>query len=99
MKLILMNEWLGPGSKVPTQLSLITGESNRLVSFATNLPLSLALERILAYQDAYNEHYSLAVNFRLLSVTEVESAPKQLLDKLEVSFVEVLPQTAAEVGP
>lgn len=99
MKLILMNEWLGPGKRMPASTSMSVDETNRLVSFATELPINTALERILAYQAAYNAHYSLAVNFRLLSVTdEVEYISRDLLDKLEIALVEALPKHADEIG-
>lgn len=90
MLIIQMNEWLGPGVRMPAVEATRTAESNRLVSFATHLTLGKALERLKEYQEAYNAHYSLAVNFSLLSVSTVNPVDPSLLEYFRMDMVENL---------
>jgi len=93
MKLIQCREWLGPARlcDMPTKPEVRI----RLMCFATHLPLPEALERILTYQNAFKKKniHTLSVEYSLISVAEVEECSTELINGMDVSFVENLPQT------
>jgi len=91
MLLLTMNEWLGAGKRWPAAEPHPTA-TERQVAFATRLPLVEALERVRTHQAAYNARYTLAVNFRLLTVSETLDVPDDLLTDLQVEIVEKLQQ-------
>ena len=97
MLLITMHEWLGPGFKMargtPEHAATLVKEEVR--AFVTALSLGKALERINRYELAYNERYTLAVNFRLLSVVEI---PRLTPHQIEISRAEHIEQMAQSVG-
>ena len=95
MLLLTMNEWIGNGKRWPANEPLPTVRE-RHMTFATRLPFAQALERVLAYQTAYNNHYTLAVNFRLLAVSTIPDTSDDLLCDLQVEMVEDLHQSEAD---
>ena len=97
MMLLTFNEWLGPGKKCISAEIRERESRNKTVAFATHLLLPQALLRVKNYQDVYNEHYYLAVNFTLLSVSiSLDPVREDLLDFFGVQFVEKLPKTPEE---
>lgn len=96
MLLLTMNEWLGPGRKMPPDESVMTSVQERRFAFATALSLETAIDRIMRYQAAYNERYHLAVNFRLLQVSEIAPLTRTQLAGVQVELVEDLKQNASE---
>ena len=97
MFLITFNEWLGPGRNVPASERHTISDCNKEIAFATRLALKEAVDRIVAYQNAYNSYYRLAVNFRLLHVTKIENLSDKQLRAVEVQLAEHLPQSAQEL--
>lgn len=95
MLLLTMNEWVGPGDRYPSDQPQPAG-SERIIAVATRLPFVQALERVRAYEAAYNAHYRLAVNLRLLTVCPIPETDDELLESLQVEIVEKLAQTAAD---
>jgi hypothetical protein len=91
MLLLTFEEWLGPGREHPDRESV--NERTRMVAFATDLKLLGALSKIAAYQDAYNRHFSLAVNFRLLSVQEIDRLDSGTLECVGVEMIESLKES------
>lgn len=92
MLLITMNEWLGPGRRMTNEQRDRTESRERLVAFATYVPLGEAIEKISTYEQAFNAHYLMAVNFRLLQVNKIDDLTKQQLDMVEVQLIEDLNQ-------
>ena len=94
-----MNEWSGPSKKASMNAQIAVEASNCLVSFASNLTLTSALERIKMYETAYNEHFTqTAINLTLLSVSGITRQPQSLLNALGVALAEELPTKADEIG-
>lgn len=92
MLLITMNEWIGPGRKMTPDERDKAISRERLVSFATQLSLGHAIDRIAIYQRSYNENYRLAVNFRLIQVAEISEISREQAQQVGINFVEELPQ-------
>ena len=89
MLLLTMNEWIGPGNRWPANKPQpIVRE--RHMSFATRLPLAQAMEQVLEYQHAYNSHYTMAVNFGLISVCDIPDVNDKILEELRVEIIENL---------
>ena len=97
MLLITMNEWLGPGRKMTPENASRTDSHERLITFATHLSLGEAIERISNYEQAFNAHYFLAVNFRLLQVMKIDdNLTPQQLTSVDVQLVENLYQKSED---
>lgn len=95
MLLIMVNQWVGPGIRMsPSEFK----SKNELISFHTDMPLHQALARLRQHQDAYNAHYSLAVNFTLLSVSEIPRVPLQQLEDLRVTDIATLCIDSEKMG-
>ena len=90
MLLITMNEWLGPGRRMTEEKKDKINILERHMSFATRMNLGDAIEQIYKYQEAYNKHYLLSVEYRLLSVIEIDELSNQQLSMCEVDIVEDL---------
>ncbi|WP_146041272.1 hypothetical protein [Pseudomonas sp. MPR-ANC1] len=65
----------------------------RNVAFATALPLCEALARIKNYEAAYKKKSMLDVEYRLLSVADIEAQVPELLESFGVLIVERLMQS------
>ena len=97
MWIIQMSEWFGPGNKMRPDQTLTVEASTSLQMFYTTGDLEPALERLLQHQVAYNDHYSLAINFTFVSASKLDVAlSPELLRSLRVQLVDYLQVTAAE---
>lgn len=86
MKLIRLHEHLGPS---PTARTVIVIE--RDICIATDRPLAEALQRLAAYQTAYNlRHPDTNVCFTLLGVDEIHNVPTDVLLALRCESLEDL---------
>lgn len=90
MKLLFLHEWVG-------QSHAFSGEkiapTERLMSMATFLSLSEALSRIRMYCASYakgNASVGLVVEFRLLSVSDIEPLHDGELSAMNVELIENL---------
>lgn len=92
MLLITMREWLGPGRRMSTEENLKWKEKVRHSGFVTRLPLGEAIERIKQYSDAYKARYPLAVEFELISVSEIDYLTDEQIEISGAVFVEKLAQ-------
>ena len=97
MLLITMKEWLGPGRQMSITQAEQCYKKESHVAFATRLPLGEALERIVNYQSVFNEHSVLGLTLSLLHVVEMAEINADLLDAVQVSMVEELPQSLSEM--
>jgi hypothetical protein len=88
MLLLTFNEWIGPGRSHSSPWAV--QERTRTIAFATRLELAEAISRINDYQIAYNKRFTLAVNFSLVAVAEIDSIPDASLETVNVHFVERL---------
>lgn len=95
MTLLLFNEWLGMrGGKATPQFP-----KQRQVAMATRVPLAAALTKLAWYKDAYAEKYrstGLVVEFRLLSVSNIEDTADAALEEFGVEMIEKLPRRPEE---
>lgn len=90
MLLITCNEWMGPSREC---LHDPPKSKERMVCFATNLPLAVALARIQEYTKAYAARFGprMTVEFRLISVSEASMAiGPSILAEFGVEIVEEL---------
>jgi len=90
MLLITMNEWLGPGKNTTVEQAEKLPRMERTMAFATQMLLSKALEEILKYQADFGAKNLLAVEYRLLSVSEIQPVRAELLYDMGVQMVEEL---------
>jgi len=91
MKLLTVTEWFGPGRNHPSPEKV--EQRTKTIAFATELSLESAINRLAEYQDAYNRHYSMAVNFTLQSVSEIEWISDGAMELMGVQQIETLPKT------
>lgn len=97
MLLITMVEWSGPQQHAEPSMRNAIQSGERLVAFATRLPLRDALVRIRRYQDAFKAHYTVrSVEFRLVAVSNIDDLSDQQLDAAQVELVEHLKQSAQD---
>jgi len=91
MKLIQCREWLGPNYRDPKPSGIAVIE--RVMCFATHLPLPEALQIIVDYQRAFNAKNAAtaAIEYNVLCVSEIEDCEQDLLDSLGVLMVEEIP--------
>lgn len=90
MLLIMMNEWLGPGNNATVEQAEKLPRTERTMAFASEMPLSSALKRILGYQADFGAKNLLAIEYRLLSVSEIRPVRAELLYDMGVQLVEKL---------
>jgi hypothetical protein len=87
MKLFLFNEWLGPKRDSESKVA----PRERHVAFGSELSVQDALSRLQLYRKSFNARYSQsAIEFRFLSVCEIDNPGKQLLDVFDVGMIESL---------
>jgi hypothetical protein len=88
MLLLTVSEWIGPGRAHPSPGSV--EERTRTIAFATRLTLAAAINELAAYAFIYNRQYDLAVNFSLISVSEIEDLSDASLSLANVQLIESL---------
>lgn len=94
MLLIQLSEWYGPGRNFDRP-GARPEPQNKMVTFATRLPLVDALRRINIYERAFAERYgtfSPIVEFTLIGHQHSDDIPDQVLDDLQCLLVEGLAQ-------
>ena len=92
MLLLTLNEWNGPGRRYPpgrTDVDLVT---QRTIGMVTRLSLKEAIDRLSDYRNAYNAHFRLAVEFRLLGVATIDNLDPGRIDAAGLTMVENLAQ-------
>lgn len=94
MLLITMHENFGASAAAIRRGPPHQNEENRHRGFVTALPLNRAIERIHAYQAAYNENYSevTSISFELLQVSVIPPMSKRLIEMSGAVHVEALKQ-------
>ena len=93
MYLITVNEWLGPGHKMNKNRASFIPAEEKQFSLASRLPLNDALTRLRKYQEAYNDKYNMAVNFRVLSIAEVDEIYDCVADLVGIENLDTKPQS------
>ncbi len=96
MLLLTLNEWLGPGRKMSSEERSSWEVQEKIIAIATRLKLGEAIGRVNKHQEAYNDFYPLAVNFRLLQVAEIEDLTDEQLGMVAVELAENLKQSPEE---
>jgi len=91
MLLLTMREWFGPASRRDPRLIKMNTEVGQC-AFVTRLPLGDALERIRAYEEAYNTRYARAnaLQFTLLTVVTIDDLDERQIEIARVVLVETL---------
>jgi len=98
MLLITMHENFGASAEAIRRGPPHQKEEIRHRGFVTALPLNRAIERIHAYQAAYNERYSnvTSISFELLQVSVIPPMSKRLIEMSGAVHVEALKQSVGE---
>ncbi|RYE43956.1 MAG: hypothetical protein EOP24_26270 [Hyphomicrobiales bacterium] len=95
MLLITMHEWFGPSKARTSRAGPRMEVERRHRGFITSLSLGEAIERIRAYEEAFNARYSehTALNFELLSASKVDELTEEQIDSARVVHVEKLDES------
>lgn len=90
MKLLTLHQWLGPSREsLGTRHEPSVDESYK--AMVTGLSLGAALTRIREHERGFNAHYgSVAVNYRLLAVSEIEDLSGDEIADARIELVEDL---------
>ena len=91
-----MQEWLGPGRDMTAEQKERTDEKIQLVGFVTRLSLPDAIKHIHEYELAYNQKFPLGLTMKLVSVSEIENLPNELVDMAGMELVEEKPTHPSE---
>ena len=94
MLLITVKEWVGKNSRLSQkQREECTSKAvEAVVAFTTRLPFIKAIDKIIAYQKAFNNQPNayLAVNFKLLQVSTIDDLTDQQIQDLNLQLIEDL---------
>ena len=94
MLLITMREWVGPDANIPREERATYKRREKLMAFATKLPLGEALQKIWVHQKAFKARYpkTIVVEYSLIQTALIEDLSSEILAKAGVCLVETLPQ-------
>ena len=94
MLLIMVKQWVGKNSHLSRKQreEYIFEETENIIAFATTLTLTKAIDKIIAYQKAFNNRPNayLAVDFKLLNVSTFDDLTNQQMQDMGLELIEDL---------
>lgn len=90
MILITVNEWIGPGRRMPIEQRDNVEVKESLRGLVTNLSLPEAIEMIDQHVAYFNSKYTLGITISIIAVSEIEDLTDHLIAKGNIEMIENL---------